>query len=135
MFLLTLLACTFEEAEAEDFTAVAAEVYIEDMWSQRVLTVRSGLEEARALYDEGRREQAQGVIDSVYEGSFEPELEPLIRTKLDSRRAVQLEYGFGLVREAMGRRDPVTVEARLNTLMGQLDEASRELDQLRAVLG
>ncbi len=135
MFLFLFLACTSDVAEAEDFSAVAAEVYIEDMWAQRAMTVRSGLEEARALYDEGRRSEAQQIVDAVYEGSFEPELEPLIRSKLDSRRAAELEYGFGLLREAMGRRDPSSVDARLQTLTGQLDEASGELDQLRAVLG
>jgi len=114
---------------------VAVEVYLEDMWSERALTVQAGLEEARALYDEGRREAAQQMIDAVYEGSFEPELEQLVRHQLDSRRAAELEYGFGLLREAMGGRDPAAVDARIEALNGQIDNAAEELDELRAIPG
>ncbi len=136
MPLLFLLgACATEVAEAEPIGAVAVEAYIEDMWSERALTVQAGLEEARALYDEGEREAAQQMIDAVYQGSFEPELEQLVRHRLDSRRAAELEYGFGLLREAMGRRDPTVVDARMEALSDQIDNASEELDQLRAILG
>ena len=133
MSLLWLLACAPDLAEA-DVGAVAAEVYLEEMWAQRALTLESGLEEARALYDEGRRSDAQTTIDAVYQGSFEPELEPLIRHQLDSRRATELEHGFGLVREAMGRRDKRLVDARLDALIEQVKQAADELDGLRAVL-
>jgi hypothetical protein len=133
MTLLLMLACASNVAEA-DIGALAAEVYLEQMWEQRALTLESGLEEARALYDEGRRDEAQATVDAVYQGSFEPELEPLIRSTLDSRRATELEYGFGLVREAMGRRDPAAVDTRMDSLIEQVKLAADELDQARAVL-
>ncbi len=130
-----LLACATEPGDPPAPEAVGASVYLDQMWSQRALTVRSGLDEARLLYEDGDREAAREMVLAVYRGSFEPELELLVREVIDPRKAAELEYRFGLVRREMGRRrNRDGVAAAIAGLCEQLDRAAGELDRARAVI-
>lgn len=132
---LLLLACAPAPDGPAAPEAVGASVYLDQMWSQRALTVRAGLDEARLLYDDGDREAAREMVLAVYRGSFEPELEPLVREVIDPRRAAELEYRFGLVRREMSRRrNRDGVAAAIAALCEQLDRAAVELDRARAVI-
>lgn len=132
---LLLLACAPDADEAEPTPPVGANIYLEQMWAQRALTVRAGLDEARELYGSGERERAREMVLAVYEGSFEPELEPLVREVVDPRKAAELEYRFGLVRRAMSRRrNSDGVAASIEALCEQLDRAAGELDRAQAVI-
>jgi len=135
LLLLSLIACEPGPQGEGPTEAIGASEYIPEMWSQRALTVRAGLDEAAALYQEEDREAAQAMVMAVYKGSFEPELEPLIRQGVDPRKAAELEYRFGLVREAMGRRrNEKGVFAAVEALSEQLDRAAAELDRAQAVI-
>ncbi|MCB9746200.1 MAG: hypothetical protein H6741_24080 [Alphaproteobacteria bacterium] len=113
---------------------VGVSEYIEGMWGQRALTVRAGLDEALEKHRAGDPEGAAEWVMEVYRGSFEPELEPMVRDRVDPRVAAELEYGFGLTRDAMSARGSERAEARIEALMVSLDEAAAELDAQRAAL-
>lgn len=112
----------------------AASVYSEGLWAQRALTVKAGLDEAMRLWRAGDKEGAKAEVDAVRRGSFLPELEPLIRRDVDPRLATELEYRFGLVREAMGRPSEVALQETLDKLTARLDEGAAMLDQKRSVM-
>ena len=112
----------------------AASVYSEGLWTQRALTVRAGLDEAMRRWRAGDKEGAKAEVDAVRRGSFAPELEPLIRRDVDPRLATELEFRFGLVREAMGRPSEVALQETLDKLTARLDEGAAKLDEKRAVM-
>jgi len=135
LLLLSLIACEPASQTGGPTEAIGASEYIPEMWSQRALTVRAGLDEAAALYQEDDKAGAQEMVMAVYEGSFEPELEPLIRQVVDARKAAELEYRFGLVRESMGkRRNEKGVFAAIEALSEQLGRSAAELDRAQAVI-
>jgi hypothetical protein len=135
LWIAALIACQPGPADDTPPPAVGANVYLESMWSERALTVRAGLEEAEGLYNQGDPEGAAELVLAVYHGSFEPELEPLIREVVDPRKAAELEYRFGLVRDAVERRrNKEGVHKAIATLVEQLDRAAAELDGARAVI-
>ncbi len=69
--------------------------YMEGMWEARALTLQAGLAEAEALHAQGDRDAAQQMVRDVYQGSFEPELEVLVREQGSRASAAELEYSFG----------------------------------------
>lgn len=135
LLLLSFVACEPASPEVSTSEAIGASEYIPDMWGQRALTVRAGLDEASAMYQEGDREGSQAMVMAVYRGSFEPELEPLVREVVDPRKAAELEYRFGLVRDAMSRRkNDKGVFLAIEDLSEQLSRAAAELDRAQAVI-
>ena len=91
-------ACGVSEPPAPaPVEAAAASVYTTGMWRDRVLTVEAGLEEALARSSSS---SAAELCRAVYQGSFEPELEPLVRSHIGWTEATTLEYGFGQVEAA-----------------------------------
>ncbi|MFT5584579.1 MAG: hypothetical protein ACI9VR_002164 [Cognaticolwellia sp.] len=81
------------------------EPYMEGMWEARALTLQAGLVEAENMHAEGEHDAAQQMVRDVYQGSFEPELEVLVREQGSRALAAELEYSFGLLERAMGQRD------------------------------
>ncbi|MED5369794.1 MAG: hypothetical protein VX899_02160 [Myxococcota bacterium] len=108
--------------------------YAEGMWEARALTVQAGLAEAEALHQQGDRSAAQALVRDVYLGSFEPELEVLIREQSSAAQATELEYRFGLLEQAMGRKDAERVsELRLELEQRVLVQA-RDFDKAQLIL-
>jgi hypothetical protein len=119
LWIAALIACQPGPADDTPPPAVGANVYLE----------------AEGLYNQGDPEGAAELVLAVYHGSFEPELEPLIREVVDPRKAAELEYRFGLVRDAVERRrNKEGVHKAIATLVEQLDRAAAELDGARAVI-
>ncbi len=85
--------------------------YMEGMWEARALTLQAGLAEAEALHAQGDRDAAQQMVRDVYQGSFEPELEVLVREQGSRASAAELEYSFGLLEKAAGQKDTERVAA------------------------
>ncbi len=127
------LACaTVDEGAGQP---VGATAWSEGLWVQRSMTVGSGIAEALGLFRAERCEEAAALVQATYEGSFEPELEVLIRRNQGPRLAAELELSFGLLREAMARcRDDELVVERIGTLADALQEAAEALDRTRAIL-
>ncbi len=131
LVLLSLLACSLQ---ASSLVSFGAQPYLDGMWEARAMTCEAGLEEALLLYEAGEHGQASELVEAVYEGSFEPELEPLVRELVGARASLEVEYRFGLLRQAMAGRDKARVQAQTEALSGALIRHAEELDGLRAVL-
>ena len=123
--LALLLGCAVMASDA---------TYHPGMWEARALTVEAGLDEAMASWEAGDRSQAAETVQLVYEGSFEPELEPVMRELVGPREAVELELRFGLLRDAMEGRDAQRVEAARGAVVEPLKAHAATLDELRAVI-
>lgn len=135
MLALAAAACDGASPAGDDVVpAAAAETYTDGMWVERAKTVRAGLDEALAMHEAGDRGDAAEMVMMVYRGSFEPELEPLVREMVDARVAAELEYRFGLTRDAMTQRRVDAAKAQAQTLTDRLDEAAAQLDAKHAVL-
>jgi len=113
---------------------LAAAVYSQGMWGERVLTVVAGLDEAQGRLAQGDADAAAALCEAVYTHSFEPELERLIRSRLGRQAAVGTEYGFGLVRAALAAGQAEHARAEQDRLVGRLTAQANELDGLQAVL-
>jgi hypothetical protein len=133
---LIMLGCgTPGTVEAEvPAEPLAAAVYSDGMWSERVLTVAAGLDEALGKLDAGDAAAAAELCGAVYRHSFEPELEPLTRARLGRASAAGTEYGFGLVRSALADGDTRAARAQRDALVRTLTAQAAELDAARAVL-
>lgn len=131
LILLSLLACS---VGASSLGFVSSQPYLEGMWEARAMTCGAGLEEALTLYEAGDRSEASELVQAVYEGSYEPELEPLIRELVDPSAGLEVEYRFGLLREAMKKRDKARVRQEAEALQVALNTHAAELDELRAVI-
>ena len=121
------------EAE-EPAEPLAAAVYSEGMWGERVLTVAAGLDEALGKLDAGQPLEAAEYCDAVYRHSFEPELEPLVRARIGRSDAARTEYGFGLVRSALAEGDGRGARAQRDALIEALMSQAAVLDEAQAVL-
>ena len=135
-WVLIILGCgTLGGGEAEEpAEPLAAAVYSEGMWGERVLTVAAGLDEALGKLDAGKPLEAADYCDAVYRHSFEPELEPLVRIRLGRSTAASSEYGFGLVRSALAEGNGRAARARRDALVEVLMTQAAELDTAQAVL-
>jgi hypothetical protein len=131
LVLLSLLACSLQ---ASSLVSYGSQPYLDGMWEARALTCEAGLEEAMALYAAGERTDASELVQAVYEGSYEPELEPLVRELVGAEANLEVEYRFGLLRQAMQGRDGERVEAQSQALSAALSRHGQQLDGLRAVL-
>lgn len=125
-----LLSCSTGLAEV---TSGPAE-YLPGMWEARAMTVQAGVDEALVAWDAGDRERAAETIELVYEGSFEPELEPTVRELVGPREAVELEYRFGALAQAMRGRDRSRIEAAVGAVREPLQAHAHTLDEMRAVI-
>jgi hypothetical protein len=134
--LLSVLACGSPgNAEAEPAAeALAAAVYSNGMWAARVLTVTAGLDEALGTLAKGDTRAAADLCAAVYRGSFEPELEPLIRAHLGRQISARTEYGFGLVRQALLTGDSAKAQTERDALVAMLIHHAESLDKAGAVL-
>ena len=131
--LILLGACGAPETE-EAVLPAAADVYLDGMWAQRALTVGAGLEEAQLLWATGEKERARELVNAVVRGSFEPELEPLLRQRVDPRLATELEFRLGVLREAMNGSSAPKVQAALQRVVDRLNEGAKLLDEQKATL-
>ncbi len=113
---------------------MAAAVYTNGMWGERVLTVIAGLDEALLQLDGGDATGAATLSHDVYTHSFEPELEPLIRARVGRAEAASTEYRFGQLREALAAGDSRAARAHREALASALAEQAAVLDTARAVL-
>ena len=110
-------------------TEAAYEGWTDGVWSGQSLTIRAGMDEAVALVESGEKEQGAALALQVYEGSFEPEMEPAIREVLGARAATEMEFRFGVVVDSLRRgRGGASTAA---DLMTALDEAAARLDEQR----
>ena len=125
LLLLLLLACGGPGNSGE--VGELAPAWSEGLWMGRSLTVRAGLEEALAQVESGEVESGVELALQVYEGSFEPELEPAIRTVLGRRAAAQLAFQFGPMADAL--RANRGASAGVAGLLEVLDEAAARLDE------
>lgn len=135
--LLWILACGSPGDAVPDPVGepLAAAVYSAGMWGERVLTVTAGLDEALATLAGGDPQAAAALSAAVYRGSFEPELEPLIRAQLGRSAAATAEYGFGLVGQALTDGDALLATERRDALVVRLTGLAESLDAAQAVLG
>jgi len=100
------------------------------MWEQRALTIQSGLQEALALSEADEKQEAHDLVEAIYTGSFEPELEPVIRAHLGRRVALELEYEFAkMLRAIQHRRER---EEQLEILLDQVGQAAAILESKAA---
>ena len=126
----TFFACSGAPESDEVSLTSSLESFSPGMWEQRALTIQSGLQEALALSETGEEEKAQELIEAVYTGSFEPELEPVIRSHLGRHVALELEFEFAKMLKAIRyRRDR---EAQLEALMEQVGQAAAILESKAA---
>lgn len=123
--MLLFIACAVMASDA---------TYHPGMWEARALTVESGIEEAIVAWEAGDRGDAADTVQMVYEGSFEPELEPVMRELVGVRETTELELRFGLLRSAMGSRDAERVEAAKAAIVDPLKVHAATLDGMRAVI-
>jgi hypothetical protein len=98
----------------------------------RALTVRAGLDESLGKVAQGDADGAAKLALQVYEGSFEPELEPAIRAVLGRRAAAALEFRFGVTVD--GLRGGAPGDAGVADLLASLDEAAARLDEQKVGL-
>ncbi|HJN77438.1 MAG TPA: hypothetical protein QGF58_26170 [Myxococcota bacterium] len=108
--------------------------YHPGMWEARALTVEAGIDEALVAWDAGDDAEAAKTVQMVYEGSFEPELEPALRELVGPRESVELELRFGLLRCAMEGRDRARIVAIGAEIVEPLKVHAAELDGMRAVI-
>ncbi|MEE2752087.1 MAG: hypothetical protein VX519_11715 [Myxococcota bacterium] len=120
------MGCTGEPGAAGEN---AYEGWTEGLWSGQALTIRAGMDEALSLIESGELERGAALALQVYEGSFEPEMEPAIREVLGPRAATEMEFRFGVVVDSLraGRGGASTAAE----LMDALDEAAARLDEQR----
>jgi len=101
--------------------------WTEGLWTGRALTVRAGMDESLGLAEKGSSDDAADLAMQIYEGSFEPELEPAIRAVLGRRAAAALEFRFGGTVD--GLRGGAKGDAGVADLLEALDEAAARLDE------
>ncbi len=128
---LMILACGGFGQSQE--AAQADPGWTEGLWMGRALTVRAGLEESLGLVGQGDPTGAAELALQVYEGSFEPELEPAIRAVLGRRAAAGLEFRFGITVDGLG--GGASGDAGVAELLESLDEAAARLDEQKGGLG
>ncbi len=107
----------------------AYEGWTEGLWSGQALTIRAGMDEAVSLVEADENERGADLALQVYEGSFEPEMEPAIREVLGSRAATEMEFRFGVVVDSLRAGHGGASTAA--DLVDALDEAAARLDEQR----
>lgn len=128
--LLTALACS----PARHGFASTSDEYLDGMWEARALTVEAGLEEAHIAWEAGDRDAASALVGQIYAGSFEPELEPLLRQQEGTAAAAAFEYQFGQLQVALQGRDGAKVDTLQKQLCADLLQTARRYDAAEAVL-
>lgn len=93
--LLFVLACGGASDEDASGAGVGLMSYSPGMWEQRALTLSAGINEAVKLAEENQKTEAVALVEAIYTGSYEPELEVAIRDHLGVRVALELELEFG----------------------------------------
>jgi hypothetical protein len=129
--LFLFLACGESYESPAGPSAQGVSEYTQGMWGERTRTVQAGLEEAAALATEERSEEAAALLVAIYEGSFEPELEWVIRRDLGAQEAMVLEFQFGRLRQALEQGGDVA--SQVATLMESLNQTAALLDEKQVV--
>ena len=129
-FIWTFLACSGAPEKDAAIAIAPLETFSPGMWEQRALTIQSGLQEALALSEADEKQEAHDLVEAIYTGSFEPELEPVIRAHLGRRVALELEYEFAkMLRAIQHRRER---EEQLEILLDQVGQAAAILESKAA---
>jgi len=131
LMIAMVFGCLTGGGEATSNEPMAAMEWSEGMWQGFAMTVSSGVSDAASLAESEGRDAGRELLVSVYNGSFEPELEVAIREHIGAHRALELELAFEELRVALGRRSQ---GEKMAVLLDALVEASRELDALGASL-
>ena len=74
------------------------------------------------------------MVRDVYQGSFEPELEVLVREQGSRTSAAELEYSFGLLEKAMGQRDTERVASLRSQIEAGVFEQAKDFDSQKLIL-
>lgn len=132
LIVLLALACGGASNEDAQAGSVGLESYSPGMWDQRALTIASGINEAVELSKAGQRVEALGLVENIYVGSFEPELELAIRDHLGAQVALELELAFGRLMKDVNRRKER--DGRARALREQVSQAAAILESKAASL-
>jgi hypothetical protein len=132
MLFTTLLAC--HGVDLLGAMSHSEGPYMEGMWEARALTLQAGLAEAEALHVSGQANAAKRMVRDVYQGSFEPELEVLVREQGSRTVAADLEYSFGLLERAMGKGDSERVISLRSEIEAGVFAQARDFDTRKLVL-
>lgn len=106
--LLALLAC---QDPPPPVTAPTAH-----SWKDEAELVVDGLEEVKALWDQGQKSAAKTLAERVYTERFEPRIEPALREMEGPKETAQVEYGFAQLQLALDGKDRAALEERISTL-------------------
>jgi hypothetical protein len=129
---LLLLACGGASEEDAQTVGMGLESFSPGMWEQRALTIASGIDEALELSKDGKRTEAVALVEAVYTGSYEPELEVAIRDHLGVHVALELELEFGRMMKDINRRKER--DSRAKNLNEQVGQAAAILESKAASL-
>ena len=132
LVLLLLLACGGASDEEVGRTAMEGAPYSSGMWEQRALTLSAGIQEALQLAKDGQRTESVDLVEAIYTGSYEPELEVAIRDHLGARVALELELEFGRLMKDIGNRRKRSERAL--SLSDQVQQAAAILESKEAAL-
>ena len=132
LIVLLALACGGASEQDAQGGSVGLESYSPGMWEQRALTIASGIDEAVELSIEGQPEAALGLVEAIYSGSYEPELEVAVRDHLGAHVALELELGFGRLMKGINRRKERAEQAQ--ALREQVGQAAAILESKAASL-
>jgi hypothetical protein len=131
LVLLLLLACGGASDEDAPIAVVGAS-YSAGMWEQRALTLSAGIQEALQLAKDGQAAESVELVEAIYTGSYEPELEVAIRDHLGARVALELELEFGRLMKDIGNRRRRSERAL--SLSEQVQQAAAILESKEADL-
>lgn len=123
-----ILGCLAGGGEAVDEGGAQEVQWMDGMWAGLAMTVDAGIQESIALAEEDRDGAAE-LLQAVYAGSFEPELEPAVRLHLGAVRTMEVEWAFEIAREKLGRRRS---DEAIQELRQALANVAAELDMLQA---
>jgi hypothetical protein len=130
--LLLVLACGGASDEDASGTVAGLVSYSPGMWEQRALTLSAGINEAVKLAEENQKTEAVALVEAIYTGSYEPELEIAIRDHLGVRVALELELEFGRLMKDIRHRKRGAVRAK--ALAEQVRQAAAILESKAANL-
>jgi hypothetical protein len=130
--LLLVLACGGASDEDVSGAGVGLMSYSAGMWEQRALTLSAGINEAVKLAEEDQNTEAVALVEAIYTGSYEPELEIAIRNHLGAHVALELELEFGRLMKDIKNRKRRSDRAKV--LAEQVRQAAAILESKAANL-
>lgn len=115
--LLLVLAC---ETPPPRVTAPVAH-----SWKDEAELVVQGLEEVKALWDQGQKSASKTLAERVYTERFEPRIEPALREMEGAKEAAQVEYSFAQLQLALDGKAREAVEEQI----GDLERRTRTIGE------